>query len=111
MKCRFSDGSRSTVVSSNRNGVACLGAILQDIPDISLFAICTEDTSGNRLWTTLWYRKPNRSIHLIDGLRGLAYVLSSDIAHFRLAVLSRLDRSDDVEREYGLSFFGDPGGL
>jgi hypothetical protein len=100
MKCRYTTGNYSVVVSASRRGVASLGAYLQDIPDVSLFAVCTESASGDRLWTALWYRKPSRDIHLVDGLRGLAYVLSADIANLRFTVLSQEGRERDLYREY-----------
>ena len=100
MKCRYTIGNYSVVIATSRRGVANLGAILQDNPDVSLFALCTESCNGDRLWTTLWYRKPNRSIQFVSDIRGLPYVLQCDIANVRFDLLSDEPRVGKTAEEY-----------
>lgn len=100
MKCRYTIGNYSVVIATSRRGVANLGAILQDNIDVSLFALCTESSRGDRLWTTLWYRKPNRDISFVSDIRGLPYVLSVDIAKTRFDLLSDKPHVSEVAKEY-----------
>jgi hypothetical protein len=88
MKCRFTHGKISTVISTNRRGVVILGAVLQDLPDINLFALCTEDSSDNRFWTTLWYRKADRIVGYSRPLVGLPLMVVQDIRSLRDDILS-----------------------
>jgi hypothetical protein len=101
MKCRFVNGKRSIVVSSNRSGVAILAAVLQDVPDVYLFAVCTEANDGNNLWTTLWYRKSNRDAVLNRQLHGMPALIAREMVNWRNYVkspfLSLRDLSVDIE--------------
>jgi hypothetical protein len=103
MKCRFAHGKVSIVLSTDRRGVAVLGAVLQDVPDVSLYAVCTEDPSGNRFWTTLWYRKVNRDVAFPKQLYGMPGLVFKNMREYRdnfLAPLTSLN-FQTVEEEEG----------
>lgn len=97
MKCRYANGKSSIVVSTNRSGVASLGAVLQDIIDIDLFAVCTENSNFDRLWTTLWYRKANRDVAFNSNVTGLPYIVLRDIEAVRFDILSYRSESPSIQ--------------
>jgi len=102
MKCRYiEDVSNTSInVTTSRSGVVSLGCSLCFDTRIILFAICTQDFSGDFRWLTLWTRgkdggKP-RLNPLLDTLHPSLSRLDAEIVeNIGQFVSNELDFDDD----------------